>query len=109
MIATNANGAALGDWFTETIFLMHLCVGHLVRILPSAMGGKLSEFWKTPDQKEREGKRILPKQLDAKDEINGYASIGDSATSRGPCADIARRRCVNCPTCQGTGRIPRGR
>ncbi|XP_021136712.2 transmembrane protein 106A [Columba livia] len=71
------------------------------------MGGSASEFWKIPEQKEREGKRILPKQLDAEDEIAGYASIGDPATSRVPCAGAARRRCVNCPTCQGTGRIPR--
>lgn len=87
---------------------MLFCVGHLVRIL-STMGGKLSPFWKTPDQKEREGKLILPRQLDAEDEIANYASINDSATSCAPCAGIARRSCVNCPTCQGTGRIPRGR
>ncbi|NXW95344.1 T106A protein, partial [Alopecoenas beccarii] len=66
-----------------------------------------SEFWKTADQKEREGKRILPKQLDAKDEVASYASIGDSTMSRVSCADVAPRRCINCPTCQGTGRIPR--
>ncbi|XP_040981551.1 transmembrane protein 106A isoform X2 [Aquila chrysaetos chrysaetos] len=71
------------------------------------MGGKLSPFWKTPDQKEREGKLILPRQLDAEGEIANYASINDSATSCAPCAGIARRSCVNCPTCQGTGRIPR--
>uniref|UniRef100_A0A8B9Z9F6 Transmembrane protein 106A n=1 Tax=Buteo japonicus TaxID=224669 RepID=A0A8B9Z9F6_9AVES len=85
---------------------MHFCVGHLVRIL-STMGGKLSLFWKTPDQKEREGKLILPRQLDAEGEIANYASINDSATSCAPCVGIARRSCVNCPTCQGTGRIPR--
>uniref|UniRef100_A0A8B9ZCP0 Transmembrane protein 106A n=1 Tax=Buteo japonicus TaxID=224669 RepID=A0A8B9ZCP0_9AVES len=71
------------------------------------MGGKLSLFWKTPDQKEREGKLILPRQLDAEGEIANYASINDSATSCAPCVGIARRSCVNCPTCQGTGRIPR--
>ncbi|KAM9657038.1 transmembrane protein 106A isoform 2-T2 [Morphnus guianensis] len=71
------------------------------------MGGKLSPFWKTPDQKEREGKLILPRQPDAEGEIANYASINDSATSCAPCAGIARRSCVNCPTCQGTGRIPR--
>ncbi|XP_010583947.1 PREDICTED: transmembrane protein 106A [Haliaeetus leucocephalus] len=71
------------------------------------MGGKLSPFWKTPDQKEREGKLILPRQLDAEGEIANYASINDSATSCAPCAGIARQSCVNCPTCQGTGRIPR--
>lgn len=32
MITTNAGGAALGDWLTETIFLTCFCVGHLVRI-----------------------------------------------------------------------------
>ncbi|NXE07662.1 T106A protein, partial [Lophotis ruficrista] len=68
------------------------------------MGGKLSQFWKTPDQKESEGKLILPRQLDAEDEITNYASINNSATS---CVGIARRSYVNCPTCQGTGRIPR--
>uniref|UniRef100_A0A8C0E986 Transmembrane protein 106A n=1 Tax=Bubo bubo TaxID=30461 RepID=A0A8C0E986_BUBBB len=67
------------------------------------MGGKLSLFWKTPDQKESEDKLILPRQLDAEDEIRDYASISDSATS---CAGTARRSYVNCPTCQGTGRIP---
>ncbi|NXI91084.1 T106A protein, partial [Psophia crepitans] len=57
--------------------------------------------------KESEGKLILPRQLDAEDEIASYASINDSATSCAPCVGIARRSCVNCPTCQGTGRIPR--
>ncbi|NXT94631.1 T106A protein, partial [Anhinga rufa] len=68
------------------------------------MGGKFSLFWKIPDQKESEGKLILPRQLDAEDEITNYASINDSAPS---CVGIARRSYVNCPTCQGTGRIPR--
>ncbi|NXX17118.1 T106A protein, partial [Podargus strigoides] len=63
-----------------------------------------SPFWKTPDQKESEGKLILPRQLDGEEEIANYASICDSATS---CVGIARQSCVNCPTCQGTGRIPR--
>uniref|UniRef100_A0A8B9E4P5 Transmembrane protein 106A n=1 Tax=Anser cygnoides TaxID=8845 RepID=A0A8B9E4P5_ANSCY len=56
-----------------------------------------------------EGKLILPGQLDAEDEIANYASIngGDSATPCMPGAGILRRSCVNCPTCQGTGRIPR--
>ncbi|XP_076212912.1 transmembrane protein 106A isoform X3 [Aptenodytes patagonicus] len=85
---------------------MHFCVGYLVRILLSTMGGKLSPFWKTPDQKESESKPILPRQLDAEDEIPNYASINDSATSCVPCVGIARRSYVNCPTCQGTGRIP---
>ncbi|XP_035759551.1 transmembrane protein 106A isoform X3 [Egretta garzetta] len=67
------------------------------------MGGKFSPFWKTPDQKENESKQILPRQLDAEDEITNYASINDSAA---PCVGIARRGCVTCPTCQGTGRIP---
>ncbi|XP_075579031.1 transmembrane protein 106A isoform X2 [Pelecanus crispus] len=71
------------------------------------MGGKLSPFGKTPDQKESEGKLILPKQLDAEDEIANYASINDSATSSVSCMGIARRGYVSCPTCQGTGRIPR--
>ncbi|XP_027661587.1 transmembrane protein 106A isoform X2 [Falco rusticolus] len=70
------------------------------------MGGKLSLLWKTPAQKENEGKLILPGQLDAGDEIGSYASINDSALPCGPCEGIARRGCVNCPTCQGTGRIP---
>uniref|UniRef100_A0A8C3GFH3 Transmembrane protein 106A n=1 Tax=Cairina moschata TaxID=8855 RepID=A0A8C3GFH3_CAIMO len=73
------------------------------------MGGKISQFWKTSDQKESEGKLILPGQLDAEDEIANYASIngGDSATPGMLGAGILRRSCVNCPTCQGTGRIPR--
>ena len=70
------------------------------------MGGKLSLFCKTPGQKESEGKLILPRQLDAEDEITNYASINDSATA---CVGTARRSYVNCPTCQGTGRIPGGR
>ncbi|NXS72984.1 T106A protein, partial [Pandion haliaetus] len=70
------------------------------------MGGKLSLFWKTPDQKS-EGKLILPRQLDAEDKITTYASINDSAMSSAPCTGILRRSNVNCPTCQGTGRIPR--
>ncbi|XP_072741876.1 transmembrane protein 106A isoform X1 [Ciconia boyciana] len=71
------------------------------------MGGKLALFWKTPDQKECEGKLILPRQLDAEDENTNYASINDSATSCVPCVGIAHRSYVNCPTCRGTGRIPR--
>lgn len=70
------------------------------------MGGKLSQFWKTTDEKESEDKLILPKQLDAEDEIADYASITDTATS---CVGIARQSYVNCPTCQGTGRIPGGK
>ncbi|NWX51316.1 T106A protein, partial [Steatornis caripensis] len=66
-----------------------------------------SPFWKSSDQKQSEGKLILPRQLDAEDEIASYASINDSAASCGPCMGIARQSCVNCPTCQGTGRIPR--
>ncbi|NXN28665.1 T106A protein, partial [Nycticryphes semicollaris] len=66
------------------------------------MGGKLSQ-WKTPAQKENEDKLILPKRLDAEDEIARYASINDSVAS---CPGVARRSCVSCPTCQGTGRVP---
>ncbi|XP_010222317.1 PREDICTED: transmembrane protein 106A [Tinamus guttatus] len=68
------------------------------------MGEKLSQFWKASDQKENEGKLILPRPKGAEDEIAGYASINgeDPAVS---CA--GSRSCVNCPTCQGTGRIPR--
>ncbi|NXG38890.1 T106A protein, partial [Dromaius novaehollandiae] len=73
------------------------------------MGEKLSQFWKASAQKESEGKLILPRQKDAEDEIASYASInrGDPAMSCVPCVGIASRSCVNCPTCQGTGRIPR--
>ncbi|KAM7081647.1 transmembrane protein 106A isoform 2-T5 [Ciconia maguari] len=71
------------------------------------MGGKLALFWKTSDQKECEGKLILPRQLDAEDENTNYASINDSAASCVPCVGIAHRSYVNCPTCWGTGRIPR--
>ncbi|KFV47026.1 Transmembrane protein 106A, partial [Tyto alba] len=60
-------------------------------------------FRKTPNQKESEGKLILPSRLDAEDEITNYASINDCATS---CVGIAHQSYVNCPTCQGTGRIP---
>ncbi|NXJ69704.1 T106A protein, partial [Rostratula benghalensis] len=67
------------------------------------MGGKLSQ-WKTPAQKESEDKLLLPKRLDAEDEIARYASINDSIAS---CPGAARRSCVSCPTCQGTGRVPR--
>ncbi|KAM6368500.1 transmembrane protein 106A isoform 2-T2 [Pluvialis apricaria] len=67
------------------------------------MGGKFSQFWRTTDQKESEDKLILPRQLDAEDEIANYASINDTATS---CVGIAHQSSVNCPTCQGTGRIP---
>uniref|UniRef100_A0A6G1R6P5 Transmembrane protein 106B n=1 Tax=Hypotaenidia okinawae TaxID=2861861 RepID=A0A6G1R6P5_9GRUI len=69
------------------------------------MGGKHSQFWKTPNQKESESKLILPRQLDAEDEIASYAST-ESAASCVPCVGIARQSCVSCPTCQGTGRIP---
>ncbi|XP_069733026.1 transmembrane protein 106A isoform X1 [Phaenicophaeus curvirostris] len=68
------------------------------------MGGKLSQLWKNLDQKKSEGKLILPRQPDDEDEIANYASINGSAVS---CVDTARQSCVNCPTCQGTGRIPR--
>ncbi|XP_009553744.2 transmembrane protein 106A isoform X2 [Cuculus canorus] len=68
------------------------------------MSGKLSRLWKTLDKKKSEGKLILPRQLDDEDEIASYASINDSAVS---CVGPARQSCVNCPTCQGTGRIPR--
>ncbi|KAM6295378.1 transmembrane protein 106A [Aegotheles albertisi] len=68
------------------------------------MGGKLSPFWKAPDQKESEGKVILPRQPDAEDEISNYASINSSAAS---CVGTARQSYANCLTCRGTGRIPR--
>ncbi|NWR78469.1 T106A protein, partial [Centropus unirufus] len=68
------------------------------------MGGKISRLSKTPDQKETESKVILPRQLDDEGEIANYASINDSAVS---CVGTARQSCVNCPTCRGTGRIPR--
>ncbi|NWW93508.1 T106A protein, partial [Rhynochetos jubatus] len=61
-------------------------------------------FWRTPDPKESEGKLILPRPQAAEGEIANYASINDSAT---PCAGTAHQSCVSCPTCQGTGRIPR--
>ncbi|NXR01352.1 T106A protein, partial [Sagittarius serpentarius] len=57
--------------------------------------------------KESEGKLILPRQPDAEDEITNYASINDSAMSSAPSVGIACRSYVNCPTCQGTARIPR--
>ncbi|NXP04440.1 T106A protein, partial [Thinocorus orbignyianus] len=52
--------------------------------------------------KESEDKLILPRPPDAEDEIANYASINDSAS----CLGIARRSCVSCPTCRGTGRVP---
>ncbi|NWX20128.1 T106A protein, partial [Aegotheles bennettii] len=63
-----------------------------------------SPFWKAPDQKESEGKVILPRQPDAGDEIGNYASINSSAAS---CVGTARQSYTNCLTCRGTGRIPR--
>ncbi|NXX83915.1 T106A protein, partial [Urocolius indicus] len=66
------------------------------------MGGNLSLFSKTPDQKE-----ILPKQSNAEGGISNYAAVDSSAESCVPCVGGAHRSYVNCPTCQGTGRIPR--
>ncbi|XP_019355949.1 transmembrane protein 106A isoform X2 [Alligator mississippiensis] len=67
------------------------------------MGESLSNLWKGSGQKESEP--VLPKKSIAEDEVSGYGSI--NATSCAPCLGIASRGCVNCPTCQGTGRIPR--
>ncbi|NWI14096.1 T106A protein, partial [Crypturellus soui] len=65
-----------------------------------------SWFCKASDQKQNEGKLILPRPRGAEGELAGYASINgeDPAAS---CAAAGSRSCVNCPTCQGTGRIPR--
>ncbi|XP_062840384.1 transmembrane protein 106A [Anolis carolinensis] len=63
-----------------------------------------------PGSETDEGKSILQKSPSAKDKESYYASIneGDSVdVSCVPCAGIASRDSVTCPTCQGTGRIPR--
>ncbi|XP_025910261.1 transmembrane protein 106A isoform X2 [Nothoprocta perdicaria] len=67
---------------------------------------KLSQFWKASARKEGEGKLILPRPKGAEGEIAGYASINGEDPAL-PCVGTGSRSCVNCPTCQGTGRIPR--
>ncbi|XP_061444404.1 transmembrane protein 106A [Rhineura floridana] len=61
-------------------------------------------------KKEREGQSVLQKSSSGEDEASYYGSIngGDAAeVSCAPCAGVANRGSVTCPTCQGTGRIPR--
>uniref|UniRef100_A0A8D0GGA1 Transmembrane protein 106A n=1 Tax=Sphenodon punctatus TaxID=8508 RepID=A0A8D0GGA1_SPHPU len=79
-------------------------------LFPKAMDQILSWFRKLCSRQEREGELIVPKKPAAGDDVSGYASIngGDAASpSCMPYVGIASRGCVNCPTCQGTGRIPR--
>ncbi|XP_034611691.1 transmembrane protein 106A [Trachemys scripta elegans] len=73
------------------------------------MGETFSQFWKVSDQKERGGKSILRRKSADEDEVTNYGTIngGDSAASCMPCVGTVSRGCINCPTCQGTGRIPR--
>ncbi|XP_050791073.1 transmembrane protein 106A isoform X1 [Gopherus flavomarginatus] len=73
------------------------------------MGQMFSQFWKVSDQKERGGKSILRRKSADEDEVTNYGTIngGDSAASCMPCVGTVSRGCINCPTCQGTGRIPR--
>ncbi|XP_074915844.1 transmembrane protein 106A isoform X3 [Chelonoidis abingdonii] len=75
----------------------------------STMGETFSQFWKVSDQKERGGKSILRRKSAGEDEVTNYGTIngGDSAASCMPCVGTVSRGCINCPTCQGTGRIPR--
>nr|XP_023967133.2 transmembrane protein 106A isoform X3 [Chrysemys picta bellii] len=75
----------------------------------STMGETFSRFWKVSDQKERGGKSILRRKSADEDEVTNYGTIngGDSAASCMPCVGTVSRGCINCPTCQGTGRIPR--
>ncbi|KFP26907.1 Transmembrane protein 106A, partial [Colius striatus] len=54
------------------------------------------------DQKE-----ILPRKRNAQNAVTNYASVASCAESRVPCVCVARRSYVNCPTCWGTGKIPR--
>ncbi|XP_042331082.1 transmembrane protein 106A [Sceloporus undulatus] len=63
-----------------------------------------------PRKEVDEGKSILQKSPSAEDKASDYASIneGDAAdVSCVPCAGMTSRDFVTCPTCQGTGRIPR--
>ncbi|KAH1174119.1 hypothetical protein KIL84_002263 [Mauremys mutica] len=73
------------------------------------MGETFSQFWKVSDQKERGGKSILRRKSAGEDEVTNYGTIngGDSAASCMPCVGTVSRGYINCPTCQGTGRIPR--
>ncbi|XP_060111891.1 transmembrane protein 106A [Heteronotia binoei] len=64
-------------------------------------------FWKDTVE---EGQPVVQKGKCAEKEKSCYASIngGDTAdVSSVPCASIASRGSVTCPTCCGTGRIPR--
>ncbi|XP_075767468.1 transmembrane protein 106A [Pelodiscus sinensis] len=71
------------------------------------MGETFSQFWKVSDPKERDGKSSLHKKSAGEEEVTNYGTIngGDSSASCVPCA--GSRGCITCPTCQGTGRIPR--
>ncbi|XP_074835484.1 transmembrane protein 106A isoform X2 [Carettochelys insculpta] len=73
------------------------------------MGETFSQCWKASDQKGRDGKSILRRKSAGEDDATNYGTIngGDSTTSCVPCVGTASRSYVNCPTCQGTGRIPR--
>ncbi|XP_067397522.1 transmembrane protein 106A isoform X2 [Emydura macquarii macquarii] len=87
---------------------MFFFLGLVKNSLPT-MGETFSQFWKVSDQKESEGKSFLSRKMAGEDEVPNYATIngGDSAASCMPCVGTVSRGCVNCPTCQGTGRIPR--
>lgn len=59
-----------------------------------------------------ESKSIMQKNSYAENETSRYASINGadpSEVSCVPCGNHTNRGFVTCPTCQGTGRIPRGR
>lgn len=79
-----------------------------------AMGESPLWFWKLLAWKDRaqEGQPIVQKDQRAETEKSSYASINGGETagvSCVPCASITSQSSVTCPTCQGTGRIPRGR
>ncbi|KAJ6650521.1 hypothetical protein lerEdw1_006641 [Lerista edwardsae] len=63
-----------------------------------------------PEKEAEEDKSIVQKSSSVKDETPSYASIngGDASEATNmPSTVIASRGSVTCPTCQGTGRIPR--
>lgn len=59
-----------------------------------------------------ESKSVVQKNSYAENKASCYGSINGadaSEVSRVPCGNHTSRGFVTCPTCQGTGRIPRGR
>uniref|UniRef100_A0A8D2LM38 Transmembrane protein 106A n=1 Tax=Varanus komodoensis TaxID=61221 RepID=A0A8D2LM38_VARKO len=63
-----------------------------------------------PEKDMEESKSILQRNSSAERETSYYTSINGGDTTEVsciPCAGISSRSSVTCPTCQGTGRIPR--